>query len=147
LLLVIVACAFVASLWIVYRKKLGFWEGMLVVLVAVLISYPRTALVYYTLPVTLLLLWGSEYTGIAIRCFVMYVPFGACVFFSKSNVLGVPVINVPWGWAAGVLFSILGSALLIETTLTALKKTPFTARNQIAEKERRPIGVDSVPKA
>ncbi len=145
-LLAIVAIVFAASLWIVYRKKLGFWEGMLVVLVAVLIVYPRTALVYYTLPVTLLLLWGSQYTGIAIRCFVMYVPFGACVFFSKSNLLGVPTIDVPWGWIAGLLLSIIGLIMLVETTLAALKKTPFTARNQISEKEGQSVSNNLLPK-
>jgi hypothetical protein len=146
-LLAIVACAFVTSLWIVHKKRLGFWDGMLVVLVAVLIVYPRTALVYYMLPVTLLLLWASEYAGIAIRCFVMYLPFAACVAFSKSNLLGVPMIDVPWGWAIGLLLSIVGFAMLIETTLTALKKTPFTARNRLNEEEGRLVSIDSVPKA
>jgi hypothetical protein len=108
--------------------------------------YPRTALVYYTLPVTLLLLWGSQYTGIAIRCFVMYVPFGACVFFSKSNLLGVPTIDVPWGWIAGLLLSIIGLIMLVETTLAALKKTPFTARNQISEKEGQSVSNNLLPK-
>ncbi|MDD1773833.1 MAG: hypothetical protein LUQ14_04335 [Methanomassiliicoccales archaeon] len=145
-LLAIVACVFVASLWIVYKKKLGIWEGMLVVLVALLIVYPRTALVYYTLPITLLLLWGSQYTGIAIRCFVMYVPFGACVFFSKSNQLGAPIIDVPWAWIAGLLLSIIGLIMLVETTLTALKKTPFTARNQISQKEEQSVNDNLPPK-
>jgi putative Mn2+ efflux pump MntP len=77
----------------------------------------------------------------------MYVPFGACVFFSKSNLLGAPVIDVPWGWIAGLLLSIIGFAMLVETTLTALKKTPFTARNRLNEEEGRLVSIDSVPKA
>jgi len=126
---------------------LGFWEGTLVVLVALLLVYPRTALVYYTLPVTLLLLWGSQYVGIAIRCFLMYVPFGACVFFSKSNALGVPFIDATWGWIAGLLLSVIGSAMMVETTLTALRKTPFTASNGTREIEGGSVGETPVTKA
>lgn len=146
-LLAIVASAFAASLWMVHKKKLGFWEGTLVVLVALLLVYQRTALVYYTLPVTLLLLWGSQYVGIAIRCFLMYVPFGACVFFSKSNALGVPFIDATWGWIAGLLLSVIGSAMMVETTLTALKKTPFTASNGTREIEGGSVDETPVTKA
>lgn len=136
-LLAFVAIAFLLSLWIVHKKRLGFWEGTLVVLVIVLTVYPRTALVYYLLPITLLLVWAAEHWRIAARCFIMYLPFAACVPLSNSNLNGLPVIDVPWGWAVGLLLSILGTALLVETTMTALRKRPFITCSPTAEDAAR----------
>lgn len=128
-LLVTLAIALSISILYVAKKKLGFWSGALVIVVAFLLFYPRTAMGYYIFPISMLIVWAVENRKIAVRCFTTYVPFFAALAFSKNNVNGVPLFDYSWSWIAGFILVLIGTVMLLDTVRLALKTTPFIERN------------------
>jgi len=142
-LLLMTAVSFLLAIWYAHKKRLGFWEGTLVVLIAVLIFYPRTAMGYFILPITLLLAWAVEDLRIAVRSFIIYLPFFGSLAFSKNNILGTPLIDVPWGWICGLTLTLIGTYLLVDTVRISLKKASFIASNEKDEEDNEQSAIDA----
>jgi hypothetical protein len=135
-LLITLAIALSISIYYVAKKKLGFWSGTLVIVVAFLLFYPRTAMGYYIFPILMLIVWAVENKKVAFRCFTTYVPFFAALAFSKNNVNGVPLFDYPWSWIAGFILVFIGTVMLLDTVRLALRTTPFIERNTEYEKSQ-----------
>ncbi len=126
----IVTLSAIAISWFyVYKKKLDLWRGAMLVTAAFFAVYPMMHLGYYLIIFAFLVVWAVEDLRIAIRIVAMYLPFALAVGFS-DNVTGGPLFNVPWGWLAGLAFSLIGTLLMLDTVRIALKKECFLDREK-----------------
>ncbi len=124
-LLGVALISILGALWIMKKRDLEIWQGTLLVLVAFLVFYSRIFVGYYILPVALLLAWAVDDRKMLMKVFLMYVPFFASLGFSQDTYMGHAVIDEPWSWAAGLAFSVIGTLMLLDLVLLALRKRPF----------------------
>lgn len=128
---ILVIAAVLAALWIAYRRKLGVWESITIMLVAFFLTYPKMHTGYFLIPLAFLLAWGAEDLRIAARCFLLYIPWMLAV--------GLSPWHVPWqeegavfafdgSWMVGLALNIIIDVILVETTYRAMKKRPFMSR-------------------
>ncbi len=120
----------VGGLWLVKKRDLEIWQGILLIMVIFLIFYSRILVGYYILPVAFLLVWAVDDRKMLLKTFLMYLPFFASLAFTRDTRLGHAFINEPWSWAAGLALSLLGTLMLIDLTLQALRTKPFIYRSQ-----------------
>lgn len=133
--LLLIAGVMIFAYYIGLKKNRTLLEGMLIVLVAFVLIYPRTTASYYTLPIALLLIWGIENRWLVIRCFSIYVPLLVSLLFTNNNSVGEPFIDWEWGWVIGALLQLLVIIILLDSTRVALKKRNFVDRALIKEKQ------------
>ncbi|MDW5564308.1 MAG: hypothetical protein SA339_13920 [Methanomassiliicoccus sp.] len=127
--LAIVAVAICAAIWIMYRRKLGVWESITIMLVAFFVTYPKMHTGYWLMPITFLLAWGAEDMRIAGRCFLLYIPWMIAVGFAPGG-SGSAVFTFDGSWMLGLVFALITSAMMIETTYQAMKRRPFVSREK-----------------
>jgi len=124
-LLGLTVAAYLGALWYGHRKKLGLWTCTALVMVAFLVIYPRIWVGYLILPVALLLIWAAKDKWIAIRLWLMYLPFMGTLLFTSDNPRYVPIINFSGSWAVGLFLTLLGFAILVDTTRCAIRTPSF----------------------
>ena len=129
-LLAVALAGLIGGLWLIKKRDLEIWPGILLVMVIFLIFYSRIVVGYYILPVALLLVWAVDDRKMLLKTFLLYMPIFASLAFTRDTRLGHAVINEPWSWAAGLALSLLGTLMLIDLTLQALKKRPFIYRSK-----------------
>jgi hypothetical protein len=117
------------------KRKRTLLEGMLIVLTAFILIYPRTTASYYTLPIALLLIWGVENRWLVIRCLVIYVPLLFSLLFTNNNSIGEPFIDWQYGWVVGAILQLIVIVILLDSVRVALSKRNFVDRS-LAEKGR-----------
>jgi hypothetical protein len=133
--LVLIAAVMILAYYLGLKKERTLLEGMLIVLVAFTLIYPRTTASYYTLPIALLLIWGVENRWLVIRCLTIYIPLLVSLLFTNNNSVGEPFIDWEWGWVIGALLQLLVIIILLDSTRVALKKRNFVDRALIKEKQ------------
>lgn len=133
--LLLIAGVMILAYYLGLKKNRTILEGMLIVLVAFVLIYPRTTASYYTLPIALLLIWGIENRWLVIRCFSIYVPLLVSLLFTNNNSVGEPFIDWEWGWVIGALLQLLVIIILLDSTRVALRKRNFVDRALIKEKQ------------
>ena len=133
--LLLIAGVMILAYYLGLKKNRTLLEGMLIVLVAFVLIYPRTTASYYTLPIALLLIWGIENRWLVIRCLTIYVPLLVSLLFTNNNSVGEPFIDWEWGWVIGALLQLLVIIILLDSTRVALKKRNFVDRALIKEKQ------------
>ena len=133
--LLLIAGVMILAYYLGLKKNRTILEGMLIVLVAFVLIYPRTTASYYTLPIALLLIWGIEHRWLVIRCFSIYVPLLVSLLFTNNNSVGEPFIDWEWGWVIGALLQLLVIIILLDSTRVALRKRNFVDRALIKEKQ------------
>jgi hypothetical protein len=116
-------------LWLVKKRDLEIWQGILLIMVIFLIFYSRVLVGYYILPVAFLLIWAVEDRKMLLKTFLLYLPFFASLAFTRDTRLGHPLIDESWSWVAGLALSLLGAYILIDLTRQALKTRPFINRS------------------
>jgi len=126
--LALIIGTYLITLVVVWKKDLTLLQGTLLVMVVFLAFYSRIAVVYYMLPVALLLIWGVENKAIIWRCMLLYVPLVLSVPFSASNIYNKPLIDVPYGWAIGLALTLLALVLMLDAARLALRRTNFVDR-------------------
>jgi len=117
------------------KRKRTLLEGMLIVLTAFILIYPRTTASYYTLPIALLLIWGVEDRWLVVRCLIIYVPLMLSLLFTNHNSLGEPFIDWEYGWIIGAVLQLIVIVILLDSTRVALRKRNFVDR-ALAEEGR-----------
>jgi ABC-type multidrug transport system permease subunit len=132
-LLGIALIGILGGLWLVKKRDLEIWQGTLLILVVFLIFYSRIFVGYYLLPVSLLLVWAVDDRKMLLKTFLLYLPFFASLGFTRDTYMGHAVINEPWSWVVGLALATIGTLMLIDLTLQALKKRPFIS---LTERER-----------
>ena len=133
--LLLIAGVMILAYYLGLKKNRTLLEGMLIVLVAFTLIYPRTTASYYTLPIALLLIWGVENRWLVIRCLTIYIPLLVSLLFTNNNSVGEPFIDWEWGWVIGALLQLLVIIILLDSTRVALRKRNFVDRALIAEKQ------------
>jgi hypothetical protein len=78
-----------------------------------------------------------------VRSFIIYLPFFGSLAFSKNNILGTPLIDVPWGWICGLILTLIGTYLLVDTVRISLKKALFIASNEKDEEDNEQSAIDA----
>jgi hypothetical protein len=126
--LVLIAGVMIFAYYLGLKKNRSLLEGMLIVLVAFILIYPRTTASYYTLPIALLLIWGVENRWLVIRCMSIYVPLLLSLLFTNNNSMGEPFIDWEWGWVVGALLQLMVIIILLDSTRVALRKRNFVDR-------------------
>jgi len=126
--LILIAGVMVLAYYVGLRKDRTLLEGMLIVLVAFILIYPRTTATYYTLPIALLLIWGVEKPWLVIRCVFIYVPLLLSLLFTNNNSMGEPFIDWEWGWVVGALLQVVVIVMLLDSTRVALQQRNFVDR-------------------
>ncbi len=126
--LIIIAVVMVLAYYLGLRKDRTLLEGMLIVLVAFILIYPRTTATYYTLPIALLLIWGVEKPWLVVRCVLIYVPLLLSLLFTNNNSVGEPFIDWEWGWVVGALLQVVVIVMLLDSTRIALRERNFVDR-------------------
>lgn len=121
---VITAIALFAAVWYCYRRQVATWQSALLITVVFFTFYPKIHLAYYMMPIAILLVWASTDRWIAMRCFILFAPIMTAVGFAPRE-SGPPVFDYGWGWIAGLLASLVGTILLLETTLRAMRHRSF----------------------
>ncbi len=124
-LLGLTIAAYLGALWYGRRKGLGLWQCTVLVMVAFVVFYPRIWVGYFILPVALLLVWAAKDKWIVVRLWVMYLPFLGTLLFTSDNPHYVPIINFSGSWAVGLLLTLIGMAILVDTTRRALLTPTF----------------------
>jgi hypothetical protein len=117
------------------KRKRTLLEGMLIILTAFILIYPRTTASYYTLPIALLLIWGVEDRWLVMRCLVIYVPMLLSLLFTNKNSIGDPFIDWEYGWIIGAILQLIVIVILLDSTRVALRKRNFVDR-ALAEEGR-----------
>jgi hypothetical protein len=133
--LVMIIGVLVLAYYLGLKRKRTLLEGMLIVLTAFILIYPRTTASYYTLPIALLLIWGVEDRWLVIRCLVIYVPLLFSLLFTNNNSIGEPFIDWEYGWVIGAILQLIVIVILLDSTRVALSKRNFVDR-ALAEKGR-----------
>ncbi len=110
------------------KKNRTILEGMLLVLTAFIVMYPRTTASYYTLPIALLLIWGVENRWLTIRCLTLVIPLLLSLFFTANNSIGKPFIEWQYGWVVGVILQLIVIVILLDSVRIALRKRNFVDR-------------------
>ncbi|MDD1756428.1 MAG: hypothetical protein LUQ39_06305 [Methanomassiliicoccales archaeon] len=118
------------------KRKRTILEGMLIVLTAFVLIYPRTTASYYTFPIALLLIWGVENRWLVVRCFLIYLPLLFSLLFTNNNSLGEPFIDWEWGWAVGAILQLIAMVLLLDSARLALRERNFVDRRAVAKEAR-----------
>jgi glucan phosphoethanolaminetransferase (alkaline phosphatase superfamily) len=126
--LVLTIGVLILAYYIGLKRKRTLLEGMLIVLTAFILIYPRTTASYYTLPIALLLIWGVENRWLVIRCLVIYLPLLFSLLFTNKNSIGEPFIDWEWGWVVGVLLQLMVIIILLDSTRVALRRRNFVDR-------------------
>jgi len=126
--LVLTIGVLILAYYIGLKRKRTLLEGMLIVLTAFILIYPRTTASYYTLPIALLLIWGVENRWLVIRCLVIYLPLLFSLLFTNKNSIGEPFIDWEWGWVVGVLLQLIVIIILLDSTRVALRRRNFVDR-------------------
>jgi hypothetical protein len=126
--LVMISAALLLAYYLGLKKKRTILEGMLIVLTAFVLFYPRTTASYYTFPIVLLLIWGVENRWLVIRCLVIYLPMLFSLLFTNKNSIGEPFIDWEYGWVVGVVLQLMVIVLLLDSTRIALRKRNFVDR-------------------
>jgi uncharacterized membrane protein len=135
LFLVMISCALLLAYYLGLKRRRTLLEGMLIVMTAFVLIYPRTTASYYTFPIALLLIWGVENRWLVIRCLVIYLPMLFSLLFTNKNSIGEPFIQWEYGWLVGVVLQLMVIVLLLDSTRIALRKKNFVDR-AIADKVR-----------
>jgi len=117
------------------KRKRTLLEGMLIVLTAFILVYPRTTASYYTLPIALLLIWGVENRWLVMRCLLIYVPLLLSLLFTNNNSIGEPFIDWEWGWVIGALLQLIVIFILLDSVRVAIRRRNFVDR-ALAEQGR-----------
>jgi len=133
--LVLIAGVMIFAYYLGLKKNRSLLEGMLIVLVAFILIYPRTTASYYTLPIALLLIWGVENRWLVIRCLSIYVPLLLSLLFTNNNSMGEPFIDWEWGWVVGALLQLMVIIILLDSTRVALRKRNFVDRALAKEEQ------------
>lgn len=147
--LALVLLGLLAAYLYAYRKDLGKWESITLALAVFFVLYPKIHTGYYLIPIMFLLAWAAENRMIAARCFLMYVPVILAVAFSPTAD-GYAFFQFEGSWIFGLGCSLAASAMLLETTYTAMKTKPFITRaiERVADGERQePPAAIAEPKA
>ncbi|MFP4545781.1 MAG: hypothetical protein ACLFPN_02905 [Methanomassiliicoccales archaeon] len=118
------AGALLLAVYIGHRKGLTTWQSALLILLAFFVFYPKIHLGYYLIPMGVLAVWGATDKGIVLRILLIFVPLAAAVLFSESPT-DLPVLDYGWGWMAGLVLSLLGTLILVETVRRALSSPNF----------------------
>jgi hypothetical protein len=133
--LVLIAGVMIFAYYLGLKKNRSLLEGMLIVLVAFILIYPRTTASYYTLPIALLLIWGVENRWLVVRCLSIYVPLLLSLLFTNNNSMGEPFIDWEWGWVVGALLQLMVIIILLDSTRVALRKRNFVDRALAKEEQ------------
>lgn len=114
-----------------YRKNLGKWESMTLVVTVFFILYPKMHTGYYLIPLAFLLAWAVENRRIAARCFLLFLPVIFATAFTPTVAPGgggTAFIEFEGSWAIGLALSLASSIMLLETTYVAMKSKSFITR-------------------
>ncbi|HUL40269.1 MAG TPA: hypothetical protein VLU38_08270 [Methanomassiliicoccales archaeon] len=110
------------------KRNRTILEGMLIVLTAFILVYPRTTASYFTFPIALLLIWGVEDRWLTIRCLIISIPIYLSLFFTSNNSIGKPFIDWQYGWVVGVVLQLIVIVILLDSVRVALRKRNFVDR-------------------
>ena len=128
LFLVMIFGALLLAYYLGLKRDRTLLEGMLIVLTAFILIYPRTTATYYTLPIALLLIWGVEDRWLVMRCLVIYVPLLLSLLFTNNNSMGEPFVDWEWGWLVGVALQLMVIIILLDSVRVALRRRNFVDR-------------------
>ena len=128
--LALVLIGLLAAYLYAYRKGLGKWESMTLAVVVFFCLYHKMHGGYFLIPIAFLLAWGAENWKIAARCFLMYIPVILAVAFSPTMEQdgGIAFFEFEGSWILGLVFALMASIMLLETTYTAMKSKSFITR-------------------
>jgi hypothetical protein len=138
--LIITVSTFLIATYYVLSRRIRPWQASLILVMTFFTFYPKIHLGYFLIPIGLLIVWASEDLRIFLRTLFVYVPLGLATAFSES-VLGTPAIDVSWGWAAGLILSLIGLIILWDTVRISIGRDSFIDRGGIPHREagERPL--------
>jgi Glycosyltransferase family 87 len=127
--------ALIVAYYFGLKRNRTILEGMLIVLTAFILIYPRTTASYYTFPIALLLIWGVEDRWLTIRCLILSIPLYLSLLFTSNNSIGEPFIEWQYGWVVGVVLQIMVIVILLDSVRVALGKRNFVDRALEAQRQ------------
>jgi len=122
--LAITVITFLVATYFVFKKRFPIWLAALALVLTFFTFYPKIHLGYFLIPIGFLIIWACEDFWIFFRTLLVYVPLGLATAFSES-VKGTPPVDIPGGWIAGLVLSLIGLAILWDTFRIVMKKRNF----------------------
>ncbi len=107
-----------------YKKRLGVWQSITLVVLVFLVVYPKMHTGYYVLPCILLSAWAVTDRRIFYRTFLAFIPIMAAAGFSVQEGNNV-IFDFPGNWIVGFGLALLGTLMFLDAGRLASKTTLF----------------------
>jgi hypothetical protein len=107
-----------------YKRRLGVWQSVTLVVLVFLVVYPKMHNGYYVLPCILLSAWAVTDRRIFYRTFLAFIPIMAAAGFSVQEG-GEVMFDFPGSWAVGFGLALLGTLMFLDAGRLASKAVLF----------------------
>jgi hypothetical protein len=111
-----------------YWKKMSLWQGATLVTMVFFLTYPKILLVYFMMPVVLLLMWGVEDRKAVVKLSTMLVPLFLSVAVTGNG--KNPLADEPWVWVLGIVLSLIGWGMFVHAWWKVKDERPFFERSE-----------------
>ncbi len=122
-LALVLVSLFIAYLFC-YKKRLGVWQSVTLVVLVFLVVYPKMHTGYYVLPCILLSAWAVTDRRIFYRTFLAFIPIMAAAGFSVQDG-GEVMFDFPGSWIVGFGLALLGTLMFLDAGRLASKTALF----------------------
>lgn len=122
--LVLVLVSLLIAYLFCYKRRLGVWQSVTLVVLVFLVVYPKMHNGYYVLPCILLSAWAVTDRRIFYRTFLAFIPIMAAGGFSTQEG-GEVIFDFPGNWIVGFGLALLGTLMFLDAGRLASKTALF----------------------